>query len=343
MIFPILAGILSFRKAPITWALVLLNTLTLLWGWSVAWDVNDRLDALMGDDFFLETQGHIYENYLKNLESFQPDVVRELADTGATDVHHFRLLGHLAFRDDVFIKDAPFQNLYSDEVATKHWRKRLQEIMLLQDIHPSFLMGVSTDVNDFNKWISYNFSHTNGWHFAGNMAFLILFGAALEQIIGGLGLLVIFLASGVFAAAFFLWLCGPTTAPLIGASGAISGVMAMYCVLRWKQPERFFYWLLIPTRDSLGIIYLPAWAILALWAMGDIAGYVGNLDIMGGVAHAAHIGGDIAGIVCGVMIYGLWRWRNPERFATLQPHAGTLVSWKLYPLFQFSHISWKRR
>jgi membrane associated rhomboid family serine protease len=302
MIFPLLRGFLSFSKAPITWVLFALNGFVMLWGWSVAWNSNDKLDALMGDEFFLETQGHVYENYLKERDGFVPEIVREMASAGPSDVHHFRMLGHFAFRDQEFIKDAPAQMLFNDEVAVKNWKKKLLEIQDLEDAHPSYLLGISTDPNNFAQWLTYIFSHSSGWHFFGNMIFLLIFGAALEQIIGGLGLLVVFLLTGIFAGGFFLLICGTTTAPLIGASGAISGIMAMYCVLAWNKPIRFLYWLMIPTRESMGFIYLPAWTMLFLWFIGDIAGYLGTIDVMGGVAHAAHMGGDISGAICGVII-----------------------------------------
>lgn len=342
MIFPLLRGVLSLRQAPVTWLLIAINAAVMLWGWSVAWKENDRLDNLMSDDFFLETQGHVYENYLRLRDDAAPDVVRELASSGNGDVHHFRLMGHMAFRDQTFLEEGSKENLFKDEVAVRHWRRQLKEIGDLEEVHPSFLLGVSTDPTNFRQWVTYIFSHTSGWHFLGNMVFLLIFGAALEEIIGGLGLMVVFVTTGVFAAGFFLWISGPTTAPLIGASGAISGVMAMYCVLRWNRPVRFLYWLLIPTRESLGVMFLPAWTILAIWALGDLAGYFGNLDIMGGVAHAAHIGGDIAGLVAGLVLVQLWKWRNHTVTddATIKPG---VQSWRLYPMFQFHEFVWRRK
>jgi membrane associated rhomboid family serine protease len=331
MIFPLLRGFLSIRKAPITWLIFFLNGAVMLWGWGASWTANDKLDELMSEEFFLETQGHIYENYLKENELRSPEIAREIASAGSIDHHHYRLLGHFAFRDQDFLDDAPQLNLYNDEVAVKHWKKQLRMIRDLQETHPSYILGVSTDSSNVSLWLTYIFSHSSGIHFAGNMLFLLLFGAALEQIIGGLALFVVFLGTGIFAAGFFLWLSGPTTAPLIGASGAISGIMSMLCVLCWKKPIRFLYWLMIPTRNAMGFIYLPAWTVFALWFLGDMAGYLGNLDIMGGVAHAAHLGGDLSGAIVGIAIVGLWSWRGalPDIPA---PQAET---WKLYPFFTF--------
>jgi len=339
MIFPILRGFLSYHKAPITWAIFALNATVLVWGWNFGWSVNDQLDDLMSDDFFLETQGHVYENYLKDQDGGAPTVVRELASSGATDTQHFRLLGHLAFRDEEFLSKAPSEKLYNDVVATKHWTKQLNLIGQLEEVHPSFLFGVSKDPSNFSHWITYIFSHTNGWHFFGNMIFLLIFGAALEEVIGGLGLLVVFVMTGIFAAGFFLWINGPTTAPLIGASGAISGLMAMYSVLCWNRPTRYVYWYFLPTRESMGFIFLPAWTILALWLLGDLAGLLGNLDVMGGVAHAAHLGGDLSGAICGAVVMLMWKWTAPNRLRFKEVFTNEM--WKLYPFFNWYRASLK--
>jgi membrane associated rhomboid family serine protease len=279
----------------------------------------------------LETQGHIYENYLKEEDSGGSDVVRELASSGATDPQHYRLLGHLAFRDDDFLKTAPKQPQFNDVVAVKHWKSQLLEIGELEEVHPSFLFGVSKDPTNFSHWVTYIFSHTSGWHFFGNMIFLLIFGCALEEVIGGLGLLVVFVLTGIFAAGFFLLVNGPTTAPLVGASGAISGIMAMYSVLCWRRPTRYVYWYFLPTRDSMGFIFLPAWTILALWLLGDLAGLLGNLDVMGGVAHAAHLGGDLSGAVCGALVMWMWQRWAPERLQFKEVF--THEMWRLYPFF----------
>ncbi len=342
MIFPLLRGFFSFRAAPVTWILFALNAAVLLWGWGVAWTVNDRLDALMSDEFFLETQGHIYENYLKERSTLSSDLVREIASTGATDSRHYALMGHLAFRDQTFLSEAPAESLFNDEVAVKNWKHQLRQIHDMEEVHPSFLLGLSTEPMNHNQWVTYIFSHTSGWHFFGNMIFLLIFGGALEEVIGGLGLMTVFLATGIFAAVFFLWMCGATTAPLIGASGAISGIMAMFCVLCWNRPIRYIYWLVIPSRNSLGFVFLPAWTILVIWLIGDLAGFYGNLDIMGGVAHAAHLGGDVSGALAGVIVLGLWRLRDPKLLARV-PSVGKIETWHLYPFFDWYGVRERRR
>jgi membrane associated rhomboid family serine protease len=334
MIFPFLKGFLSFRRAPITWTLIALNALVMLWGWSVSWDATDKLDALMSDDYFVEVQGRIYDRYLKEGRMADSEVVRELANVDDADRHRVRILGHLAFRDDDFFKQAMKESFTADTVALDKWRSQVKQIEMIEGTHPSYLLGISMDATDYVQWITYIFSHTSGWHYFGNMIFLLLFGAALEEAAGGLALLVIFTLTGVFAAGFFLLLCGPSPAPLIGASGAISGVMAMFCVLNWNKPCRFVYWLFLPTREGMGFIYFPAWVGFVVFVSSDIAGFFGNLDVLGGVAHAAHLGGDIAGVIAGIAVLASRKFSGSRSL----PEGRAPEMWKLYPFFNLYRI-----
>lgn len=336
MIFPFLKGIVSYSQAPVTWLIVLLNASVLFWGWTQELRGADELDDLMNDDFFVETQGKLYDRYLKDGHFEGESVARDVSSISDGDRGRLRLLGHLAFRDENFLRSHPEKNGLNDRVALKHWLSQSRKISALEKDHPSFVLGVSIDPTNWSQWLTYIFSHTNFYHFLGNMVFLIIFGGALETAIGGLGLIVVFLMSGIFAAGFFLWLCGPSTAPLVGASGAISGIMAMYSVLNWNRPIRFLY-LFIPTTKlkgfislPIGFIFLPAGVGFLLWMLGDLAGFFGSIEIFGGVAHAAHLGGDIAGIVAGLLVLGIRRIQG-EAWPDDSPRHNT---WQLYPLFE---------
>src|SRR5262249_26631854 len=146
-----------------------------------------------------------------------------------------------------------------------------------QDSHPSFTLGLNAEDTSLSKWVSYIFVHSGALHLIGNMLFLVIFGAALERQIGGLGLMVNFVLSGVMAAGTFALMTGVTSSPLVGASGAVSGVMALYCFLNWNRAERFFYWFFLPFRGFMGFVFLPAWVAFTIWAINDLSGYLGNL------------------------------------------------------------------
>ncbi len=135
-------------------------------------------------------------------------------------------------------------------------------------------------------YITYSFVHSGFWHLASNMIFLWVFGDNVEDAMGHLRFLVFYLACAA-AGALLHGLVGTTSqAPLIGASGAISGVVAAYVILH----PRVKIWVLVFMRVPLP---LPAFVPLLLWIGQQFAMLV--LDPDGGVSWGAHVGGILAG------------------------------------------------
>ncbi len=138
------------------------------------------------------------------------------------------------------------------------------------------------------------FLHGSLLHLAGNMLFLWIFGDNVEDVMGSFRFLVFYILSG-YAAAFLHILTAPdSTLPMVGASGAISGVLGAYLVLFPRTR--------IVTLVPLGFIWptvrLPALFFLAYWFFLQIVS--GSLDRGspgGGVAWFAHVGGFLAGLV----------------------------------------------
>lgn len=307
MIFPILSGLVGWKKAPVTWAVVLLNLSMLVFTSQMGMDTSDRLEDLMKGKYFVSTQGRIYAEYLQHhAQEEYPEFLLNLGQqVREGEFDRAEMLGQLAFRDFNFMHAASRLEVNGDRVATKMWRKRAIELNELQKDHPSFVFGLNAQDTSLTKWLSYIFVHSGWFHFLGNMLFLVIFGAALEKQIGGLGFLVVFMLSGTFAAGVFAMVTGVTTSPLVGASGAISGIMTLYCVLNWRRGERYFYWLFLPFRGFMGFVYLPAWVAMVLWGINDLAGYLGSIPELGGVAHTAHLGGEIAGLAVGLILFSL--------------------------------------
>ncbi len=316
MIFPILGGLLSWRKAPITWTLVVLNLLVLIYSTVTGFDSQQGLEEAMKKSYFVSTQGRVYAQYLNQAGvGAYPDFLIELGrqvEAGKPD--RAEVLGQLAFRDLNFLNAAESLDYRGDQVAFRNWKKQIASVRELQTEHPSFTLGLNGEDTSMTKWISYIFVHSGGLHFIGNMLFLLIFGAALEMQIGGLGLLVVFLLSGAFGAGTFALMTGMTSSPLVGASGSVSGVMALYAILNWRRPARYFYWLFLPARGFMGFVYLPTWIALVMWALNDLAGYFGTLAELGGVAHTAHLGGEFAGAVTGLVLYAIRSvWPVPRK------------------------------
>lgn len=305
MIFPIPTAI--FSRAPVTWALVLIN-FTILWYTTVSGKSSQEgLEQLMRKTHFVSTQGRVYAEYLSSHSADYPGFLLEMAkqvEHGERD--RAEALGQLAFRDLAFIANVDQMEERGDKVAFRLWKKDLDKTKRWQEEHPSFVHGLNGDDASITNWISYIFVHSGTFHFLSNMLFLLVFGTALEVQIGGLGLLVVFLLSGVFGAGVFALLTGVTNTPLVGASGAISGVMALFCALNWRKPTRYFYWVL-PFPGFIGFVFLPAWIWLVIVMLGDLAGYLGTPAELGGVARSAHLGGLAAGLLVGLLLFALRR------------------------------------
>jgi membrane associated rhomboid family serine protease len=132
-----------------------------------------------------------------------------------------------------------------------------------------------------------------GWsHLLGNMLFLWIFGDNIEDAMGHLSYLVFYLLCGFAAAALQIALSPNSTIPLIGASGAISGVMGAYIVLFPRGNVR-----VLIIFGFFAQVLVPAWVMIGLWFLLQlVSGFstLGGADT-GGVAFWAHVGGFIAG------------------------------------------------
>src|SRR5713101_244275 len=139
------------------------------------------------------------------------------------------------------------------------------------------------------------FLHGSWMHLLGNMWFLWLFGNNIEDSMGHGRFVVFYLLSGVAAALLQVAFSPASPIPMVGASGAISGVMGAYLVLY----PRVRVYTLVPIGFFFTNIALPAWVMLIYWAFlqlaGGVVGMVGGQA--GGVAFWAHVGGFLAGVV----------------------------------------------
>src|SRR5215470_5490728 len=139
------------------------------------------------------------------------------------------------------------------------------------------------------------FLHGSWMHLIGNMWFLWVFGDNIEDSMGRVRFAVFYLLCGIAAALAQVSLDPASRIPMVGASGAISGVMGAYLIL---YPRVRVFCLLI-LGFFITSIALPAWTMLLYWAAIQlVSGLVGlAAKESGGVAFAAHVGGFLAGVV----------------------------------------------
>jgi membrane associated rhomboid family serine protease len=138
------------------------------------------------------------------------------------------------------------------------------------------------------------FLHAGWLHLAGNMLYLWVFGDNIEDRMGRLRFLLFYLVCGV-AAVFAQALPAPETrVPMIGASGAISGVLGAYLLLFPRARVRVL--VLVPMGFILRVIRMPAVWVLGLWFGVQLIASLMAPESEGGVAFRAHLGGFVAGL-----------------------------------------------
>ena len=156
-------------------------------------------------------------------------------------------------------------------------------------------------------FITSMFLHGGIMHLGGNMLFLWIFGDNMEDEMGHVGFLAFYVASG-FVAAMAQILPDPSSpVPMVGASGAIAGVMGGYLLLFPKARVDVLLILIIIFR----VFPVPAWVMLGLWFGMQILGGLGTPTDQGGVAYWAHAGGFVAGIL---FTFPLWQRLGAQSF-----------------------------
>lgn len=133
------------------------------------------------------------------------------------------------------------------------------------------------------------FLHGSLFHLLGNMLYLWIFGNNVEDRLGPFRFVLFYLGSGVAAALTHILAHPGSRIPMIGASGAIAGVLGAYAVLYPHARVRTFVFLIF----YIDVVPVPAAIVLGLWFLAQIL----NVGMGGGVAWFAHIGGFLAGIL----------------------------------------------
>jgi rhomboid family protein len=158
-----------------------------------------------------------------------------------------------------------------------------------------------TPVSVYLTLLTAMFMHGGIAHLLGNMWFLFIFGDNVEDRLGKLLYLGFYLVCGVAASlahvAVTVWSDGNRQVPCLGASGAISGVLAGYVVLFPSKGVRALVFRVI--------MVVPAWLVIGMWFAFQVVmglGVFGGGSRAGGVAYGAHVGGFVAGLVLALVL-----------------------------------------
>jgi membrane associated rhomboid family serine protease len=190
---------------------------------------------------------------------------------------------------------------------------------VLQRIPPGTRVQLGPDVScvvgggaSWHTALTSMFLHGGWFHLIGNMWFLWVFGNNIEDSMGHLRFVVFYVLSGLAAVAAQTLADPGSAIPMVGASGAISGVMGAYIVL---YPTIRVH-MLVFLGFFITRIVIPAWVMLGYWfllqVLGGSVGQIGEEG--GGVAFWAHAGGFIAGAIL------IWVFRNRQLVAQRDRH-----------------------
>ena len=204
----------------------------------------------------------------------------------------------IAFFDEYAAKPAEVvRNDAADSVATGAVGQRDGEVGCVTQSPPPY------EKRPFLSVLTAMFLHGGWLHLLGNLLFLYVFGNNVEDRLGRLRYLAFYLVCGYAATYVFAVMFASSNSPLVGASGAIAGVLGAYLVLfpRAKVWSLLTFFFFLPVR-------LPAWLVLGSWFVLQYLYTRGaGLSESTGTAYLAHVIGFVVGAVL------VWRLRNSGR------------------------------
>lgn len=278
---------IDWSRPPVATLMLVLINAAVFFG--LQWNDSARLGEAVDyyyDSRLAELELPRYRDYLlaEGEEAFVREWSDELDEPGSPWL--FRMLG-----------DGPFmERLRAGEVVTPdserytEWRQQRQRFddMLAQ----STVMGWGLKPAELQPLtlVSHMFLHGGLMHLLGNMFFLLAVGFLVEMTLGLAPFLGLYLLGGLGAAGLFAAMNLDSAIPMVGASGAIAGLMGMYAVIYGLRRINFFYWVLV----YFDYVKAPAIVLLPLWLGNELFQYFSA----GGesrVAYMAHVGGLLTG------------------------------------------------
>jgi membrane associated rhomboid family serine protease len=170
----------------------------------------------------------------------------------------------------------------------------------------------------WSKLLTSMFLHGGWFHLIGNMLFLWIFGNNVEDVLGRGRFLLFYLCCGVAAALTQAFSNYGAHVPMVGASGAIAGVLGAYLLMYPQANVRVFVWIVIFFR----LVNVPAWILLGLWFGMQLVSGLMRAPGTPGVAFWAHIGGFVSGLILVSLLrpsVGVLPPARTRAFGTLPP------------------------
>ncbi len=181
----------------------------------------------------------------------------------------------------------------------------LNEFYYQWGIVPQFV----TSGHNLPTLVTHMFLHGGWMHLAGNMLFLWIFGDNLEDLMGPVKFLMFYVLAGLAAAGLQILADPSSQIPMVGASGAIAGVLGGYLLMFPRARVDILIILIIIFK----VFPVPPWLMLGLWFAVQVFSGVTTPSDSGGVAYWAHAGGFVAGLLLCLPLWqrmgGIAFWR----------------------------------
>ncbi len=286
-----LTGKISWRNPPIiTICIILINCIVFFFFQFGEKEIFYEAKEFYFESELAEIEIHRYIEYAKQIPKDMPNLMehKEL-DKEALVRYHIEMdkdYGFLkrlrndeiiTYEDPVYAKWKELRNIYEEKLS--------KVVFINYGFRPAY--------KSLTTFFTYMFLHGSFGHLLGNMIFLWIVGCVLELGCGRILYSGIYLMGGLLAVVLFWLVYMQSTVPLVGASGAIAGLMGIFTVLFGKKKVNIFY--------SLGFYFnyvkVPAIILLPIWIGNEL--YQLFFSGISQVAYVAHIGGLAGGAILG--------------------------------------------
>lgn len=304
MILPSPQDLTQFKKFPVTISILALNILLFFLFFDrkverkVTHEIYKPASIRLTGDLFLQALPHLTSKEKETVPDWIFQINRNNQD-------QLELVGLYSLKSAGFLEYAKTAPFLGDQIEIENWRITLIDFVQFISRQPLFNYGLNPQNSSYLGFLTYQFSHSGLVHLFNNMMFLVFIGFAVEYLVGGLGLIFLFLLSGLFGGLLFLWLNHNSHFPMVGASASVSGLIAFYCAAETRWRIKYFYFF-SPFKDHYGYIYLSPILLAPMYVLVDFTHFLETPDGLNvGVAYSAHIGGSIFGLISGLFFrYG---------------------------------------
>ena len=286
LIIPADRGI-DWRRAPVMTATIIALCCLVFFAWQ--WQDDKRLTKAVGfymDQSLLKLEYPVYTSYL----SQKLETARLKAVQASWQKKRYRDVAAYIVTDHGFTRDIDGYGVdfWGNDVY-RHWREARTELNAQLDALSDIHLGLIPVERRPLTFITYQFLHGSTFHLVGNMVVLAVAAVGVEAAIGSFNFLICYLLCGICAGLLYTLVNLSSPLPLVGASGAISGVLGMYAVLYGMRRIRFFYSVIF----YFGYFTAPALVILPVWIAWEVINAIWGH--MAEIAYWAHAGGLISG------------------------------------------------